>query len=140
MRAGLCITLFMIESSGADMGFMFERLDVYQKALQLTDKIFEASDNFPKGCYSLVDQLRRASMSIPANIAEGNGRWHKKDRKHFFLIARASAFECVPLIELCKMRRLVTAEEASGFKSGLEEIAKMITGLIKGIETKRVAG
>ena len=131
---------FMIEGQGTDMGFMFERLDVYQKALRLTDRIFDASDGFPKGFYSLVDQLRRASTSILTNLAEGNGRWHKKDRKHFFQIARASAFECVPLIELCKMRGLVTVEVANAFKSGLEEIAKMITALIKGIETKRVAG
>ena len=122
------------------MGFMFERLDVYQKALRFTDKIFDASDNFPKGFYSLGDQLRRASTSILTNMAEGNGRWHKNDRKHFFQIARASAFECVPLIELCRMRGLVTTEEAIAFKSGLEEIAKMITALIKGVESKRIAG
>ncbi len=122
------------------MSFLFEKLFVYQKAFQFTDNIYVACDAFPRGYYSLADQLKRASTSILANIAEGNGRWHKKDRKNFFMIARGSAFECVPLIELCKVRNLIAEQEANVFYENLTEISKMISALINGIENKRISG
>jgi four helix bundle protein len=71
--------------------FLFDKLVVYQKALDLAENIIALTDDFPKGSYYLADQLRRASVSISANIAEGNGRWHAGDRKSFFYIARGSA-------------------------------------------------
>jgi four helix bundle protein len=56
------------------MGFMFERLEVYQRAIDLAEKITRLTEAFPpKQHHRLVDQLRRASMSISLNIAEGNG-------------------------------------------------------------------
>jgi four helix bundle protein len=56
---------------------MFEKLEVYQKAVDLAAEISEITETFPKGNYYLSDQLNRAALSIPTNIAEGNGRWHK---------------------------------------------------------------
>lgn len=91
------------------MTFMFEKLEVYQRAVDLAEKITGLTESFPpKGHYHLVDQLRRASLSISLNIAEDNGRWHAKDRKNFFWIARGSIFECVPLVELCRREKLMT--------------------------------
>ncbi|MDI6715452.1 MAG: four helix bundle protein [Actinomycetota bacterium] len=58
--------------------------------------------NLPKGKYFMADQLRRASLSISLNIAEGNGRWHKAEKRQFFTIARGSACECVPILELLR--------------------------------------
>ena len=80
----------------------------------------------------LADQLGRASLSISLNIAEGNGRWHAKERKNFFWIARGSVFECVPLLELCKRDKLITDEDHTSLKAELEVLAKMLTALIKG--------
>jgi four helix bundle protein len=77
--------------------FMFEKLEVYQKATGFANNIISLTESMPKGLYSLKDQLIRAAISIPANIAEGNGRWHKRDKHNFFVIARGSCFECVPL-------------------------------------------
>lgn len=65
------------------MGFMFEKLDVYRKGLILVNTVISITKKFPRGNYFLADQLRRAALSVPLNIAEGNGRWHKKDRKIF---------------------------------------------------------
>lgn len=84
----------------------------------------------------MVDQLRRASLSISLNLAEGNGRWHVKDRKNFFRIARGSVFECVPLIELCKRENLITEENWAQLKNELEILAKMLTALINGTERR----
>ncbi|MFM7921540.1 MAG: four helix bundle protein, partial [Planctomycetaceae bacterium] len=82
------------------MAFAFEKLVVYQKSVDFADQICLRSENFARGYGFLADQLNRASSSISANIAEGNGRFTKPDRKNFFGIARGSVHECVPLLEL----------------------------------------
>ena len=113
------------------MPFIFEKLDVYQKAVDFADIICELTKDFPKGSYYLTDQLNRAALSIATNIAEGNGRYHKPDRTNFFRIARGSAFECVPLIEICRRKSLIDEERHRALKIWLEDICKMLSGLIK---------
>lgn len=123
------------------MTFMFEKLEVYQRAVSLSEKITCLTKSFPaRGFYHLVDQLRRASLSISLNIAEGNGRWHAKERKNFFWIARGSIFECVPLVELCRLEKLIPEDTCVGLKEELEALAKMITALIKGVDRRRENG
>ena len=78
------------------MAFAFEKLKVYQKAVAFADAACTLTRGFPRGCFFLADQLNRAALSIAANIAEGNGRFTKPDRKNFFGIARGSVQECVP--------------------------------------------
>jgi hypothetical protein len=63
----------------AQMAFAFEKLLVYQKAVDFSDRICELSGNFPRGFYFLTDQINRAALSISTNIAEGNGRFTKPD-------------------------------------------------------------
>jgi hypothetical protein len=63
------------------MAFTFEKLLVYQKAIDFADKACQISENFARGYGFLAEQLNRASLSIAANIAEGNGRFTKPDRK-----------------------------------------------------------
>ncbi len=89
------------------MAFTFEKLLVYQRAIDFADDICSATEQFTRGYGFLVDQLNRAALSISANIAEGNGRFTKADRKNFFIIARGSTQECVPLLELAKRRGLM---------------------------------
>ena len=78
---------------------MFENLEVYQKAIDLADEIASLTEKFPRGYYFLTDQLNRAALSIATNLAEGNGRFTKADRRNFFVIARGSIQECIPLID-----------------------------------------
>jgi four helix bundle protein len=118
------------------MAFMFERLEVYQKAVDLADEMGAMSEGFPRGYGFLVDQLNRAALSIATNLAEGNGRLTKPDRRNFFTIARGSAQECVPLLELARRRRLVQDPAALALKERLEVIAKMISGLINGLDKR----
>ena len=113
------------------MAFLFEKLNVYQKALDFADEINNISQAFLKGSWYFVDQLSRASVSISVNIAEGNGRFHKNDRFHFFRIARGSAFECVPLLELCKRRKWLVDNDHQRLRDKLIEISKMLSGLTK---------
>ncbi len=119
------------------MAFAFEKLNVYQKAVDFADNICTATSKFPNGYYFLRDQLNRASLSISANIAEGNGRFTKSDRKHFFIIARGSVQECVPLLELAARRRFLNSEFHETLKKDLEEISKMLSGLINGLENRK---
>ncbi len=92
------------------MPFMFENLEVYQKAISLADAILAATAEFPRGYYFLSDQLSRASVPSATNLAEGNGRFTKADRKNFFAIARGSAQECVALMVIASRRKLMPAE------------------------------
>ncbi|OGG06693.1 MAG: four helix bundle protein [Candidatus Glassbacteria bacterium RIFCSPLOWO2_12_FULL_58_11] len=112
------------------MPFLFEKLDVYRKSIDFADSICELTKDFPRGNYYLADQLNRASLSISANIAEGNGRYHKADRANFFRMARGSAFECVPVLEICFRRGLIEKEKSEVLKKTIEEISKMLSGLI----------
>ena len=119
------------------MAFMFENLEVYQKAVDLGDRIIELTKAFPRGYYFLSDQLNRAVLSIATNLAEGNGRFTKGDRKHFFIIARGSTQECVPLLELARRKGLVDDDTTSQLRADLETIGKMIAGLIKGMDKRK---
>ncbi|HHT9124350.1 MAG TPA: four helix bundle protein [Candidatus Brocadiia bacterium] len=112
------------------MAFIFEKLDVYRKAVDFADKICELTRDFQKGNYYLPDQLNRASLSVSTNIAEGNGRYHKAERINFFRIARGSAFECVPVLEICKRKKLINEDMNETLKREVEDICKMLSGLI----------
>ncbi len=118
------------------MPFLFEKLDVYRKGVDFAHEVGILTDSFSRGNSYLADQLRRAAVSVPANIAEGNGRRHLKDRRQFFYIARGSAFECVPLLELCARRRLITEEQYEALVRQVEDVARMLTSLAAGAEKR----
>jgi four helix bundle protein len=120
------------------MAFAFEKLIVYQKAITFADGVCTLTRDLPRGYFFLADQLNRAALSIAANIAEGNGRFTKPDRRNFFGIARGSVQECVPLLELAARQGLFTSERHQQFKSDLEEIARMLSGLINGLDKRAV--
>ncbi|MHC4982298.1 MAG: four helix bundle protein [Planctomycetota bacterium] len=115
---------------------MFENLEVYQKAVDLADQVTVLTEGFPRGYYFLTDQLNRAGLSIATNLAEGNGRFTKADRKNFFVIARGSAQECVPLLELGRRRGLIPNESVDDLRGQLNAIAKMISGLTGGLDKR----
>ena len=118
------------------MPFMFENLDVYKKSMTFITETTTLIETFPRGYSYLSDQLGRASLSIATNLAEGNGRFTKPDRRHFFTIARGSVHECVPLLDLAARRGFVTNAAHDNLRDRLEEISKMISGLIKGIDKR----
>jgi len=93
---------------------------------------------FPRGFHFLADQLNRAALSIATNLAEGNGRFTKADRKNFFVIARGSVQECVPLLDLACRKGLVKEDGHTAFRNQIETIAKMIGGLINGLANRQV--
>ena len=118
------------------MAFMFENLDVYQKAVDLADHVSALTESFPRGYYYLVNQVNRAALSVATNLAEGNGRFTKADRRNFFIVARGSAQECIPLIEIARRRGLISEDTHAALRDNVEVIAKMISGLIKGLDKR----
>jgi four helix bundle protein len=117
------------------MAFSFEKLLVYQKALDWVDRCDDLVEN---SSYKLTlpqrDQLSRAAMSIALNIAEANGRWHRAEKRNFFWIARGSVFECAALLQILERRKKISKEEYLKLFIPLEEIGKMLTGLVKSVE------
>ena len=98
--------------------------------MAFAQEILRLMDDAPKKTASISDQLRRAAMSIPANLAEGLGRWHKGDRRQFFWIARGSTNECVVHLQFALNRGMIRDEDYPRLKCELDLIGKMITALI----------
>jgi four helix bundle protein len=112
--------------------FDFCKLEVYQKAKAfciLTNKLI-ASGEFDR---ITNDQLRRASFSIMLNIAEGSSRFSNKDRKNFLVVARGSAFESAAILEYLFEIKAIEEKEYKNHTNFLEEISKMLFGLIKNL-------
>jgi four helix bundle protein len=123
-----------LKSAGERRGivsFLFEKLEVYQKAIGLADTVSALTARFARPDWYLADQLNRASLSIALDLAEGNGRGTQADRRRFFLIARGSTLECIPAIEMCHRKRLLSPEACAQLRAELVDISKMLSGLIE---------
>ena len=107
----------------------FEKLKVYQKAVDVTDWLYEITKKYPKEeMFLMVNQMRRATISIVLNIAEGSGR-SKKEFSHFLNMSRTSAYECTALLQLSVRRGYITREEQIHGYEQLLIIIKMINKL-----------
>lgn len=114
--------------------FSFETLEVYKKALDLTTEVYALTDRWTKDyLYNLTDQVRRASLSVVLNIAEGTSRT-KKDFRHFLDLSRGSCFECHTCLVIAGRRNLVTQLELNYFSEHLTVISKMLSGLKKSLK------
>lgn len=120
------------------MAFLFENLDVYKKSLLWNERVEEICKSAKNlASPNLIDQLSLAALSIPLNIAEGNGRWHKPDKRQFFWVARGSVFECLPILHVLSKTGILNDEQHEEYRSKLDELAKMLSGLIKSVEETR---
>ena len=111
--------------------FIFEKLEVYKRSLNFSIKICKICSDFPIKYSRISNQFIGASVSIPLNIAEGNGRDTNKDKVNFYRIAKGSGFECVPLIAICFSLNLISKQKEEEFRNDVKEITQMISGLIK---------
>ena len=109
--------------------FDFEKLDVYKVALEFCAEIEELIKVLPRSDFALIDQLKRAALSISLNIAEGSGRFHDKDRRQFYFVSRGSAFECVPILTILETKKLISKEIHANFREKLTRIVQMLTKL-----------
>lgn len=115
----------------------FRKLTVYQKAMDLADKIYEIVRQFPDTeKYSMVSQITRATTSISANIAEGNGQLFTKKTFSFFNNALGSANEVICWLEHARRRGYITEVQESQLCEDTQEIIKMILGYMKKLKNE----
>ena len=114
------------------MAFLFENLIAYTKAMELTRKIFY----FRKGITNRIikDQLCRAALSIPLNIAEGQGRVHQREKKQFYNTAKGSLYECLPLAQICFDLNYIDKGQYQDLYDLMNELGKILAGLIKSVK------
>ncbi|MFH1768097.1 MAG: four helix bundle protein [Candidatus Omnitrophota bacterium] len=115
--------------------FDFEKLIVYNKSIDFVDKIFRFCDGLPYLLQSSIgDQLRRASLSIVNNIAEGSDKLSSKDKKRFFLYSLDSARECIPVLSICRRRNLISGNEEDSFREECKVICRMLNKSVHSVK------
>jgi four helix bundle protein len=115
------------------MAFMFENLEVYKKAMAFVIDIYALNGSLKDRV--IKDQFRRAAMSIPLNIAEGQGRMHGKEKRQFYNMARGSLLECVPLLQICWKLKFIEEKKYEYLYENANEISRMLSGLINSVKT-----
>jgi len=112
------------------MGFLYKELVVWQKAMELVRVVYQVSKRFPADeRYALTDQLPRAAVSVPANIAEGNGRASSRDYAHFLAIARGSLYETMTHMQIALDLGYIDADPA--MESLAAEVGRMLGSMLK---------
>jgi four helix bundle protein len=109
----------------------YERMDVYQCAVEFLALAAKALNTMPKGNAGLADQLKRAALSIPLNIAESSGKTSTADRKRFCAIARGSAMECSAILDACRVLSLFDDSFVEHGKQLLVRIVSMLTKMCR---------
>ena len=114
--------------------FSFEKLDVYQKAIEFTDDVFTTTLAFRKELqYSLGEQFRRAALSICNNVAEGSDKQTRNSKRQFYGYALDSARECVPMITLADRQHQIDEATREQFRSRCVHICNMLSKLIRSV-------
>jgi len=112
-----------------------KRLDVWNKSIDLTVEIYKLSETFPRiEVYGLASQMRRASVSIPSNIAEGAARQTKKEFINFLHMAQGSLSELDTQLVIASKLGYFSEEVYGEIDIRLETISKMLTGLIRSLK------
>lgn len=115
----------------------YKELTVWQKARELVKKAYVVTNNFPsEEKFGLTSQIRRAAISVPANIAEGTGRNTSKDTIQFLHISRGSLYELETLIILSNDMDFITTAESNLFLEEVNSCCKILNGLVSHYEKK----
>ena len=117
--------------------FNFEKLDVWQKAIEFADLVYSSTRNVPaEERFGLTNQMRRAAVSLSSNIAEGCSRISKTDFARFLEIASGSAFEVVSQAFIGRRQGFLGEEAFRAIYDAAEEQSRMLSGLRKSLVTK----
>lgn len=114
--------------------FNFEKLETWQAAINLADSVYKITRTFPDTeRFGLTNQMRRAAVSVPSNIAEGSSRSSRPDFARFVEIATGSLFEIISQATLAKLQGLLTKPDFDQLYSTCEKLSKMLSGLRKSL-------
>ena len=119
------------------MGRSYRELIAWQKAMKLVTEVYEATQRFPsEERYGLTNQLRRASVSVPSNIAEGQARFSQKEFHHFLSQARGSLVEIETQLLIARHLKYLQPAKADILLAAAEELARILNGLIASIKSR----
>ena len=108
----------------------YKKLEVYTIGKELVLRVYELLKKFPKEeQYALCDQLRRAVISVPSNVAEGLGRLSEKEQVRFIEIAYGSLLEVETQLDLAYDLRYITEEDLEGVMVLVDREARLLSGL-----------
>ena len=118
--------------------FYYRNVDAYKLAKEFANIIYRLLQKFPpEERFALVDQMRRSAISVPANIAEGLGRFSIKERIHFLDIAYGSLTEALCETEIAHDNQYITSEEFANIDNLATRVSMTIYGLKKSLEIKK---
>jgi len=110
--------------------FNFEKLDVWQEAIQSTDLVYELTGDFPdQERFGLTNQMRRAAVSISSNLVEGSSRLSRTDFGRFVEIATGSLFDVVSQTTIAFRRKVIVQNDYDRIYAAAEKQGKMLSGL-----------
>jgi len=116
--------------------FGYRRLIAYQKGKEIVKRSYKLIKRFPaEERFALADQLRRASVSITSNIAEGVSRYSVKDKSHFLEMAYSSMMEVSSQVEIAEDLGYISSEERLSMDLLIEEEARILSGLQNSYKT-----
>jgi len=116
----------------------FRDLKVWERSDDLAFRVFDLTESFPRSyLFDLTNQLRRAVLSVPTNIAEGCASVHSREFLQFLNIARRSLSETQYLVYFAGRRKLIKHPDSTEIEANCVEISKMLNGLIKSIRNKK---
>jgi four helix bundle protein len=116
----------------------FKELRVWQEAMKFTVAVYRATGNFPKHeLYGLSQQLRRAAVSIPSNIAEGKGHRSDREFRNFLLHARGSLLEVQTQLMIAQELQYISPEEGESLLASSDAIGRCLNGLLNSMEEKQ---
>ena len=118
------------------MVFRYRKFKVYQDALALHSKAAHLAETFPKAYWHLADQLRRAALSVPLNIAEGSAKESDRDFNRYIAMALGSINESVACCEVAVAEKLISEREFSDLESRALEVCNQLGGLSKKLREK----
>lgn len=117
--------------------FFYKKLDAYKISKEFTLFVYSLIRNFPSfEQYALCDQLRRAAVSVPSNIAEGMGRMAIKERLHFLEISYASMTEVLCQLDIAESLSYITPEELKKAEEISDRLGRVMSGLRKSLNEK----
>jgi four helix bundle protein len=120
------------------MAKSYRELSVWQKGVQLSVLVYRLSKQFPREeTYGLSNQMRRAAVSIPSNIAEGAGRLNTREYKQYLGIARGSSFELQTQLTIARELGFGDAEQLHAAETACDEIGRMLFGVIQVLSAKQ---
>ncbi len=117
------------------MGDSYRDLIAWRKAMSLVREVYRITESFPRAeVYGLTNQLRRAAVSVPSNIAEGQARFSQKEFHHFLSQARGSLAEMETQLLIAQDLGYASTTASQGVLSKAAELSRILNGLIKAVK------